>query len=79
MQPLLDLNLRSEHFPPEAGQVDGTLAPSIERMLDVTCRAGGYHLLPVLGAESRLHLRFQKQARSNGELRKALESGAFDG
>ena len=79
LKPLLDLDLQPQHFPPEAGQVDGTLAHAIERMLGVTCRAGGYHLLPVLGAESRLHLRFQKQARSNGALRKALEEGAFDG
>ncbi len=78
LKPLLDLDLGPQHFPPEAGQLDGTLAHAIERMLGVACIASGYHLLPVLGAESRLHMRYQKRFSSNGELRTALRNGVFD-
>lgn len=77
IRPLLDLRLAPAHFPPEAGQVDGTLAHAIERMLGVTCQAAGYHFLPVVGARTRLHVKYQKQFRSNGALRDALEDGAF--
>lgn len=79
MQPLLDLALRPEHFPPEAGQVDGTLAHAIERMLGVTCRATGHHILPVVGAGSRLHLRHQWRVPSNRALRDALQEGLLNG
>lgn len=78
IQSLLDLNLRPEHFPPEAGQVDGTLAHAIERMLGVACRAKGFHILPVAGTDARLHRKYQRRFTSNGELRAALEAGVFD-
>ncbi|WP_232831610.1 rhamnan synthesis F family protein [Pseudogemmobacter bohemicus] len=79
IRPLLDLGLGQEAFAPEAGQVDATLAHAIERMLGVTCRATGHHILPVLGAGSRLHRRHQVPFTSNRDLRSALESGVFDG
>ncbi len=79
IQPLLDLQLQPEHFPPEAGQIDGTLAHAIERMLGVVCKAGDYHILPVTGAGVRLHPKYQKRFTTNGELRRALETGIFDG
>lgn len=78
IRPLLDLRLRPGHFPPEAGQVDGTLAHAIERMLGVACTATGHHILPVAGAGARPHVRHQKRFGSNRELREALASGAFD-
>lgn len=78
IRPLLDLRLRPDHFPPEAGQIDGTLAHAIERMLGVTCTATGHHILPVAGANTRLHVKHQKRFGSNGELREALDAGAFD-
>ncbi|PTE12610.1 rhamnan synthesis F family protein, partial [Pseudogemmobacter blasticus] len=78
IQPLLDLDLRPEHFPPEAGQVDGTVAHAIERMLGVVCKVNGHHILPVSGAGTRLHMMYQKRFTSNGELRAALEAGVFD-
>lgn len=78
IRPLLDLNLKSGHFPPEANQIDGTLAHAIERMLGVTCRATGHHLLPVSGAGTRLHVRFRTRHGSNRDVRDALENGDFD-
>lgn len=78
MRPLLDLKLRPEHFPPEAGQVDGTLAHAIERMLGVVCAETGHSILPVTGSRHGLHARYRKQYGSNRELREALEAGEFD-
>lgn len=75
---LLDLRLLPDHFPQESGQIDGTLAHALERMLGVACKAAGYHVLPVAGARSRLHVKYQRHFRSNGELRKALRSGDLD-
>lgn len=73
IRPLLDLGLGPQHFPPEAGQLDGTLAHALERMLGVTAIAGGYHIQPVSGRNSRQHVRYQRRFASNGELRRALE------
>lgn len=78
IQPILDLHLKPGHFPPEAGQIDGTLAHAIERMLGVACSAGGYQILPVSGANTRLYAKYQKRLTSNREVRDALASGAFD-
>ena len=76
LRPLLDLNLRSAQFPAESGQVDGTLAHAIERMIGVVCTARGYHLLPVSGIRTRCFTRFQTFFSSNGDLRRALAKGA---
>ncbi|MDN3711609.1 rhamnan synthesis F family protein [Paracoccus cavernae] len=78
LQPLLDLNLPQAAFPPEAGQVDGTLAHAIERMLGVTCQSLGYHILPVSGAQSNLHRKHQVVFHSTRELREALDKGDLD-
>ncbi|NPD14711.1 glycosyl transferase [Xinfangfangia sp. D13-10-4-6] len=74
LRPLLDLDLGPQHFPPETGQVDGTLAHALERMLGLVVTTGGYHLMPVSGAQTRLHAKFQLRFGSNGELRRALEA-----
>jgi hypothetical protein len=78
IEPLLKLPLRLGHFPPEAGQVDGTLAHAIERMLGVVCKVTGHHILPVSGNESRLHVKYRKSFDSNRALREALASGVFE-
>lgn len=75
IRPLLDLNLPQNAFPHEAGQVDGTLAHALERMLGVTCQSGGSYVLPVMGANSNLHRRHQIPFTTNRALREALESG----
>lgn len=39
---LLDLDLKTYHFDPEAGQVDGTLAHAIERAFFLICEISGF-------------------------------------
>ncbi|MBP2499944.1 MULTISPECIES: rhamnosyltransferase WsaF family glycosyltransferase [Methylobacterium] len=65
VRPLLDLGLDWSSFPPEAGQVDGTLAHAIERSLLFVAESAGFRwvkvstaghsrdeaLLPVFGAD----------------------------
>ena len=48
IRPLLDARLRFEDFPDEAGQVDGTLAHAIERVVLMCAEAGGYEWLKVV-------------------------------
>lgn len=79
IRPLLDLDLPQTAFPPEAGQVDGTLAHAIERMLGVSCRATGHHILPVMAARAKLYRKHQFPFSTNRDLREALASGVFDG
>lgn len=42
LKPLLDLNLAFEDFPPERGQIDGTLAHAIERLYFIICEQAGF-------------------------------------
>lgn len=78
LRPVLDLRLQPGHFPPEAGQVDGTTAHALERLLGVACLATGHHILPVSGGKARLHVKYQRRFTSNRDLRAALENGTFD-
>jgi len=55
LRPLFDLKLRLEEFPPEKGQVDGTLQHAVERLLGVVARQSGYRL-GILPADGRLSL-----------------------
>lgn len=42
LRPLLDAHLDIEEFEPEAGQLDGTLAHAVERVLTLAAAAGGF-------------------------------------
>ena len=48
IRPLLDAGLRFEDFPDEEGQVDGTLAHAIERIVLMCAEARGYEWLKVV-------------------------------
>lgn len=47
LRPLLELNLTSDDFPPEAGQLDRTLAHTIERLFYFSCEQAGYRWIKV--------------------------------
>lgn len=44
LRPLLDAHLSVEEFEPEAGQLDGTLAHAVERVLTLAAGAGGFRI-----------------------------------
>jgi lipopolysaccharide biosynthesis protein len=44
LTPLLDANLTPSDFQPEAGQIDGTLAHAVERMMGSVVEAAGYRI-----------------------------------
>jgi hypothetical protein len=48
---LLDLDLQFSNFPAEAGQIDGTLAHAIERIMLMVAEASGYEWLKVVRRE----------------------------
>lgn len=48
IRPLLDLGLRTEDFPEEAGQIDGTLAHAIERSLLMVAEFAGFEWTKVV-------------------------------
>ncbi|MDN5567342.1 MAG: rhamnan synthesis F family protein [Paracoccus sp. (in: a-proteobacteria)] len=78
IRPLLQLGLTPDHFPPELGQIDGTLAHAIERMVGVSCVAQGLRMLPVAGRNVNQFKPFQHCPKSNGDVRNALLAGEFD-
>jgi FMN phosphatase YigB (HAD superfamily) len=55
LRPLLELGLRTESFPPEQGQVDGTLQHAIERMLCLVTRHQGL-FVGIMPSDGRLAL-----------------------
>ncbi|KAB7765798.1 rhamnan synthesis F family protein [Xanthomonas maliensis] len=55
LRPLYELNLRLEDFPPEEGQIDGTLHHAMERMFVAVARQSGF-VAGVLPADGGLAL-----------------------
>lgn len=44
LRPVFDMKLRYDDFPQEAGQIDGTLAHTLERAIAFVCKHRGYNL-----------------------------------
>lgn len=79
LQPLLDLGLAADNFPPEEGQIDATPAHAIERLYGVVCAAAGAHLIRVAPQGSAVHRAHQIRCKRNGDLREALDKGLLGG
>jgi lipopolysaccharide biosynthesis protein len=47
LRPVLDLRLRTTDFPPETGQIDGTTAHALERLLLYACEHAGFSWLKI--------------------------------
>lgn len=73
LQPLLDLPLSVSNFPPEAQQIDGTLAHATERMIGVVCLEGGFELMRVAPNGDKTFPKHKLMPASNAELRDWLE------
>lgn len=72
LRPLLDLKLEAEHFPAEAGQLDGTTSHAIERMLGVVCTQTGHEMLCIAGQKMRLYNAFRHEWQRNRDIRDLL-------
>jgi lipopolysaccharide biosynthesis protein len=55
LKPILDLGLRIDDFPEEAGQLDGTLAHAVERLFLFACEAAGYRWAKVCDPAETTH------------------------
>lgn len=74
LRPLIDLDLCAGNFPMERGQIDGTLAHAIERMIGVAAATHGYQMISVAPERSH-HLRGHRLSfKSNKDLRAYLET-----
>lgn len=76
LQPLLDLGLGVSNFPPEARQMDGTLAHAVERMIGIACLDAGFDLLRVAPSGNNDFPKQKFAPSSNAELRAWLDSAA---
>ena len=74
LRPLLNLRLGPNHFPEERGQIDGTAAHAIERLIGVSCFETGYKMIRVASKNNRVFMKFRKTYSSNGALRDAISS-----
>lgn len=67
LKPLFDLRLRLQDFPPEQGQVDGTLQHAVERMFGQVARHQGYRL-GILPADGSLTFAMEGMRNVQGAL-----------
>lgn len=63
LQRLADLRLGSEHFEPEAGQVDGSTAHALERFVGIAAQASGLDVVDAVDVAPRLHRARRKASR----------------
>ena len=54
LERLADLDLRDEHFEPEAGQYDATTAHALERFVGIACQVAGMDIVEAMDVRSRM-------------------------
>ncbi|WP_338050996.1 rhamnan synthesis F family protein [Roseicella aerolata] len=77
LRPLLDLQLATEDFAEEAGQVDGTLAHAIERVYFYACETAGFDWIKVARPEFFSHNPAIINVRDARELDRYFERHVF--
>lgn len=73
LKPLLDLNLSVDEFPPEQGQIDGTLAHAIERFFFASCELAGLRWLKTAADKTKILPVKIIDVGSSTELRQVLK------
>jgi hypothetical protein len=72
IRPLLDLHLPQVAFHPERGQLDGTVAHALERLVGVACTETGHHMISVAGPDSKIYRKYGIVLDNNKQLEQHL-------
>lgn len=78
LKPLLDLSLKTENFPPETGQIDGTITHAIERMFGACCQHTGHSMICVAPSANTEYSGQKITLKSNSALRAWLEDRSLE-
>ncbi len=78
LKPLLELGVTVEDFPPEGGQIDGTLAHVMERLFFLSCERAGYHWYFITTSHSATEKERVKYVSSKKGLLDFMEKYRYD-
>ncbi|MBI1495074.1 rhamnan synthesis F family protein [Halocynthiibacter styelae] len=68
LRPILDRQLTAEDFPKEAGQLDGTTAHALERLIGVCASDAGYHVIKYTATHDNKYRKFRTRLKTNKDL-----------